>query len=56
MPLQKGKSDKTRNANISELVHSYKEKGSIGTSKPGNLKDAIKQAVAISYKMQRKGK
>ena len=56
MPLIKGKSDKARNSNIKELVHSYKEKGSIGTSKPGNIKDAIKQSAAISYRLQREKK
>ena len=53
MPLKTGKSTKVRNENIGELVHSYKEKGSIGTSKPKNIKDAIKQAVAIAYQKQR---
>ena len=54
MPLIKGKSDKTRNKNIGELLHSYKEKGSIGTSKPQTMKDAISQASAIGYSMQKK--
>ncbi len=56
MSLIKGKSDKVRNENIGELVQSYKQKGTIGTSKPGNIKDAIKQAAAIAYKMQQKGR
>jgi hypothetical protein len=32
MPLKKGKSKKVINSNIEELLHSYKEDGTIGTS------------------------
>ena len=56
MPLIKNSSKKARNENIGELIHSYKQKGSIGTSKPKNLKEAIAQASAISYEIQRKMK
>ncbi len=56
MPIKKGKSNKTRNSNIKEVIKSYEEKGTIGTSKPKSKEKAIKQAVAIGYSNQRKSK
>jgi hypothetical protein len=52
MPLKKGK--KNISKNISELVKTYYTKGKIGTSKPKNKKDAIKQAIAISLNLNKK--
>jgi len=49
MPLKKGKSKKVISANIHELLHNYKETGTIGTSHPKSMKKAQKQAVAIAY-------
>ena len=49
MPLLKGKSKSVISSNIKEMVHSYKKKGSIGTSKPGSVGKAVKQAAAIAY-------
>lgn len=49
MPLKKGKSKKTIQSNIKELIGSYESTGKIGTSKPASKKKAIKQAIAISY-------
>ena len=34
---------------VSELMHSYKKKGSIGKSKPKNKEKARKQALAIAF-------
>lgn len=56
MPLSKGKSSKAFSKNVKELVDTYKQKGSIGTSHPKNKKSAIKQAVAISYREAGKSK
>lgn len=36
--------------NISELMNSYKVKGTIGSTTPKNKSAAQKQAIAISYK------
>ena len=49
MPIKKGKSKKTIQSNIKELIGSYESTGKIGTSKPKSKKKAIKQAIAISY-------
>jgi hypothetical protein len=54
MPLKKGKSKKVINSNIEELLHSYKEDGTIGASQPKSMKLAQKQAVAIAYSKAKK--
>uniref|UniRef100_A0A6M3XI99 Uncharacterized protein n=1 Tax=viral metagenome TaxID=1070528 RepID=A0A6M3XI99_9ZZZZ len=54
MPLKKGKSKKTIQGNIKELIGSYESTGKIGNSKPKSKKKAIKQIVAISYDEARK--
>ena len=41
--------------NISELMRSYKRKGTIGTSTPKSNKAAQKQAIAIAESVKRKG-
>jgi hypothetical protein len=56
MPLIKSKSKKARNRNIRELIHTYKQKGKIGKTKPRSLKHAIAIASAIAYDIQRKSK
>jgi len=56
MPLKKGKSDKTRNTNIKEVIGSYEKSGKIGASKPASKAKAIKQAVAISMNKAGKSK
>lgn len=54
MPLKTGRSNKVVSANISEMMGSYKKKGTLGTSKPKSAKKAQKQAVAIA--LQKAGK
>jgi hypothetical protein len=54
MPLKNGKSKKVFNSNIEELLQSYKENGTIGTSHPKSMKLAQKQAVAIAYSKAKK--
>ena len=49
MPLKAGSSAKTRSTNIRELLHSFKQSGRIGNSKPGSMKKATAQAAAIAY-------
>jgi len=53
MPLKKGKSKKVFSSNVKEIIHSFKQKGTIGTSHPKSMKKAIKQAVAIAYSKAR---
>lgn len=56
MPLKSGKSKSIISGNISEIMHKYKKKGSIGTSHPKNAKAAHKQAVAIALSKAKKSK
>jgi len=56
MPLKKGKSKRTVNKNVKELVKTYKKRGKIGTSRPANAKAARKQAVAIALDKAGKSK
>lgn len=56
MPLKSGKSKATVGKNIKELMHTYKKKGKIGTSKPKSEKAAQKQAVAIALSKAGKSK
>ena len=55
MPLKKGRSKKTISSNIKEIMHSYKRKGSIGTSHPKSAAKARRQAIAIAFSKARKG-
>lgn len=54
MPIRKGSGQKVISSNIKEIMDSYKQKGTIGTSKPANKKKALKQAIAISESSARK--
>jgi len=56
MPLKNGKSKKVINSNIKELLNSYKNDGTIGTSHPKSMKLAQKQAVAIAYSKAKKNR
>jgi hypothetical protein len=59
MPLKRGKRAKTKkgfSANVKTLVGDFKRKGKIGTSKPKSKAKAIKQALAISFRLKRGGK
>lgn len=48
MPLKKGKSQKTIEANIATEIEVYKRTGRIGGNKPKSEEQAHKQAVAIA--------
>jgi hypothetical protein len=54
MPLQEGKSKKVLSENISEVMSSYNDKGTIGNTKPKNKAHAAKIEAAIAYAQQRK--
>jgi len=54
MPIKEGGSRKTVSGNIAEIVSSWKKTGKIGTSRPKNLKEAMKQAQAIAFNSARK--
>jgi len=56
MPLKKGKSKKVISENIKEIMHSYHEKGKIGTSTPESNEKAQKQAIAIAFNNAKKKK
>jgi len=54
MPLKKGKSKKVILENIKEIMHSYHQKGTIGTSSPESNEKAQKQAIAIAFSQAKK--
>ena len=54
MPLKKGSSQKTVSSNIGEMVRKFKSTGTIGTSKPGSVGKATKQAAAIALSTAKK--
>ena len=54
MPLRAGASNKSFVANIKEIMHSFAQKGTIGNSRPASKGKAVKQAVAIAFRQQRK--
>lgn len=56
MPLMKGSSKKTISKNIGEMVRKFKETGKIGTSRPGSMRKAMKQAAAAAYSTARRSK
>jgi hypothetical protein len=53
MPLKSGSSEKVKSTNIRELLHSFKQSGRIGNSKPASMSAAVKQAAAIAYRKAR---
>jgi hypothetical protein len=55
MPLKKGSGQKTRSANIKELMDTYKKTGRIGNTKPKSKAHAAKIAAAIAYRKSRGG-
>jgi len=56
MPLKKSKSKKAFEYNVAELIHTYKKKKKIGNIKPKNAKKARQIALAIAFKINRRGK
>jgi hypothetical protein len=53
MPLKPGKSKNTISQNVSELLHSWKQTGKIGNTKPRSAKHARSIAAAIAYSKSR---
>jgi uncharacterized protein YlxP (DUF503 family) len=51
MPIN---SSASKRSIIREIMHSYKQKGTIGTSTPASSKKARKQAIAIAFSVKRK--
>jgi len=49
MPLKKGKSKKVISENIKEIMHSYHQTGTIGTSTSASNEKAQQQAIAIAF-------
>jgi len=56
MPLKKGYSRKTIEANIQEIVDKWQKTGKIGNSKPKTKKKAVEQAVAIALRIAEEAK
>ncbi len=56
MPLQLGSSQSAVSANISELMSSFHDKGSIGTSHPASDAKAQRQAIAIALDKARRAR
>jgi len=49
MPLQKGKSRKAISSNIHEMLHKFKQTGTIGNTHPGSMAKAREIASAAAY-------
>ncbi len=56
MPMKKGKSKATRNANIKEAMSSIKKKGTFGHSGKKPKAKLRKMAIAAAYATQRKSR
>jgi hypothetical protein len=56
MPLRKGKGQKVISGNIKEMLHSYKQSGKIGNTKPKSMKKARQIAAAAAYSSARRSK
>ena len=54
MPLKNGKSKKVISSNVEELLHEFKQTGTIGTIHSKSMEKAQKQAVAIAYSKAKK--
>jgi hypothetical protein len=49
MALKKGKSRKTIGSNIKEMLHTYKQTGKIGNTRPRSMKQATRIAAAAAF-------
>lgn len=56
MPLKKGKSKKTRSANIAEMMRSWKKTGKIGNTTPRDAQHAMQIATAAAFTKSRSKK
>lgn len=52
MPLDKHKSKKAFSKNVKELMGTFRQKGKIGSSHPQSTKAALKQSLAIAYRIK----
>lgn len=49
MPLQKGSKKKVVSGNIHEMLHKFKQTGTIGNTHPANMRKAVQIASAAAY-------
>lgn len=53
MPLKGGASKKAVSSNIEEMLHKYKESGTIGKTRPTSMAHARRIAIAAAFEKKR---